>query len=835
MFEKTSGVSPLVFLFPTNRSPLEPNHLHDMKPYTLYTSVVLLALLSIGSAFAITINVNPGDDLVAAVESASPGDIVLLAAGTYPNVKRIGTPKHVTVMGAPFVNSNNDPAMIEAVTVQFKTNVANNFEILDGATIRGIKFTGGDNQLACDGEMRVEYCIFEEGNDHISFNQRGYGKVAHCRFYNSADDGIDINYKDIVPGAYFDIHHNYFEGTGEDGIEFSVKERRNWTERLTMAFHHNHFYNCGTNQVAGGDAIQLIDQSAEESQVSAIESRTILIYNNVFDGNNLSRNGIGCNLRDSKAQINSIGSTTLDEPIWIWNNTFTRFTSAGIAGAERCWAINNIVMDSPLGFVRCDARNNLTYNVPTPLGTAAIDGGDNAFGQDPGINPLSLELTPNGFAIDAGLISAQLGDAGHSLLIEPDFLGHAPDLGALESSGTATNMPPRFTRRQLTRPRVLVNTALTNSVLADVYETDGDILAFAIEGPAWLTIDDNGTLNGTPASNDLGENEWTLTVSDKDGSATATLKLLVWDGTVPPLVARAGEDQTVHAEFNGTYTLTLDGTASSGDIVEYLWMLNGAPLKTGAVTEHTFPIGTHSITLQLTDYLGHTASDEIVITIEPYDTGMVANAGEDQIHIVPAGGSIRATLDASGSIYDPAKLADKKRFLWKERFADGTTKNQGETLEINPTFNVGAHDLVFRIKDSAGNVVRDDVMVYVIETGSDVDGDGMEDIWEYTHYGDMSAKGTTDFDLDGMVDADEFIAGTDPSDPTSLFTIASGVSHGNSIIQWDAVEGRTYKVLGSSSLTNRFSTLAEGLDYPKGAYTGAVEQAAFYKVEVSIK
>ncbi len=87
-------------------------------------------------------------------------------------------------------------------------------------------------------------------------------------------------------------------------------------------------------------------------------------------------------------------------------------------------------------------------------------------------------------------------------------------------------------------------------------------------------------------------------------------------------VARAGADQTVtDQDNNGTETITLDGAASSdsdGNITSYVWTLDGNPIASGAKTTTTLPVGTHVITLTVTDNAtpALTDTDQVTITVE---------------------------------------------------------------------------------------------------------------------------------------------------------------------------------------------------------------------------
>ena len=120
---------------------------------------------------------------------------------------------------------------------------------------------------------------------------------------------------------------------------------------------------------------------------------------------------------------------------------------------------------------------------------------------------------------------------------------------------------------------------------------------------------------------------------------------------------------------------------------------------------------------------------------------------------------------------------------------------------------------------------------------SDIDSDNLPDWWEQSFFGDLSKNGEEDADYDGSNNYTEYVAGTDPNDPTSIFMIDDFTTEaGGYVIIWNALEDRSYRVLKSSDLTfDSFTPISSEIIYPINRYTDVVENVeseSFYKVEV---
>lgn len=82
---------------------------------------------------------------------------------------------------------------------------------------------------------------------------------------------------------------------------------------------------------------------------------------------------------------------------------------------------------------------------------------------------------------------------------------------------------------------------------------------------------------------------------------------------------------------------------------------------------------------------------------------------------------------------------------------------------------------------------------------NDLDEDGLIDGWEVTNFcGIVESDGTGDHDSDHQTDASEYIAGTSPTHNTDVFAI---VTLRDTIIEWTAVPGRTYRLEAGDGTT----------------------------------
>ena len=187
--------------------------------------------------------------------------------------------------------------------------------------------------------------------------------------------------------------------------------------------------------------------------------------------------------------------------------------------------------------------------------------------QDVTVYPVSLPLRP--WEESTSELRIYPASAWFEIQFGSNFGGatqaewHIDNLRVVPDS-VAINQAPVFSSPSLTRPAAVPGVSYTGATLADsASDPDpGDTLTFSkVSGPAWLVIQSNGKLGGTPEASDPGPNEFTVRVTDAAGlSADATLVIQVITEPTASTIQLEAEDATLTGVFISSAVAGYSGT-----------------------------------------------------------------------------------------------------------------------------------------------------------------------------------------------------------------------------------------------------------------------------------
>ncbi|WP_158279897.1 Ig-like domain-containing protein [Coraliomargarita sinensis] len=150
-----------------------------------------------------------------------------------------------------------------------------------------------------------------------------------------------------------------------------------------------------------------------------------------------------------------------------------------------------------------------------------------------------------------GVLSGTPGndDVGlNSFTVEVTDGNGGSDSAVLEVTVVNVNDAPVFTSDPIVGADATENTFYSSTLAGSASDVDvSDILSFSkVSGPDWLNIAADGDLYGTPETDDLGLNSFTVSVSDgHNGSDTAVLEITVVAGSSPTVFTDADANDSL--------------------------------------------------------------------------------------------------------------------------------------------------------------------------------------------------------------------------------------------------------------------------------------------------
>jgi hypothetical protein len=155
-----------------------------------------------------------------------------------------------------------------------------------------------------------------------------------------------------------------------------------------------------------------------------------------------------------------------------------------------------------------------------------------------------------------------------------------------------------------TGPIAFAVTDVDNDPASLIVSKSSDNPALVPDSSISLTSGTDRTVTVTPAANQFGAATITLTVSDGLMIAQTSFVLNVRQANLPPVADASATPTRVISANNVDAVVTLDGSRShdpASDPLAFTWFEGGNIIGAGVVSRRTLAVGTHAITLTVSD------------------------------------------------------------------------------------------------------------------------------------------------------------------------------------------------------------------------------------------
>ena len=249
---------------------------------------------------------------------------------------------------------------------------------------------------------------------------------------------------------------------------------------------------------------------------------------------------------------------------------------------------------------------------------------------------------------------------------------------------------------------------------------DGQNPTLTSNGPSWLTITSEGLMSGTPQASDVGNNAYTITITDGEISVTENLTIEVRENIAPQFsnsssiqtVLRVGcwdDNQTVvdlnwydpnntSSYFQGTDLVTF---ANEESIDWFNITSDGVFLCVNAPSNSD--AGVSPVSLSLTDNRPNVPLSSVYsfdLTVTANDAPEFSNLNDFQSTI-----SVGDTLDFDLDWQDLQE--DQISFIVTENLSWFTWDGSGNIVAVPSSNNIGDYNLIFKISDGCYEVIAE--------------------------------------------------------------------------------------------------------------------------------
>ena len=456
----------------------------------------------------------------AALNAAPARALVLVAPGTYR--ENIVVPRTLTLASTYYTTGDQSAVAGTVIAGASATTDSVLVSSAAGPETRIVGFTirDGNDGIEVGGRAVVEHNVISSGTDGVDFPTGSAGLVHDNVLRGNGDDGVDINHSSVV------ITDNLMQAVGGDGVEARLTD--------VVAPLRDVVIRGNRIEQSHRDGLQIIDDDA--TTTTARSATLVTIDRNIITG--AGRSGIGLLAGGNSSEDYS--GASLVERITVTNNTFDG-NNHGITGGDNLVAVNNVFAHHVGPALKnVDGASRVAYSQFFANGAANtasnVDAATSRTG-DPMLDASSAPL-PGSPVVDAGTASYTL-PSGEVAVQVTGFSGTAPDIGAVESGGSApTNRAPVVDAG----PDATV-TMPASASLAGTASDDG-LPAGSALAVTWSKVSGPGTVS-------FGDANAAATSASFSAAGDYVLRLGATDGELS-----TNDTTTVHVLAEGSTTVT---------------------------------------------------------------------------------------------------------------------------------------------------------------------------------------------------------------------------------------------------------------------------------------
>ncbi len=411
---------------------------------------------------------------------------------------------------------------------------------------------------------------------------------------------------------------------------------------------------------------------------------------------------------------------------------------------------------------------------------------------------------------------------------------------------------PVFPEKSIMGARAVAEVAYSGTLAGSAAGGFGELSYSKVSGPAWLNVETNGVLSGTPTGVDPGLNAFRVQATDENGASGTALLLILVEHTASSVLAAW---ETGNPGFPTVSEVSTDGALSIAGITISTGVEEGSTDGTygtqdGASSnavdgcfEAYSPTKDSSEIYQFTFSITNTGLSELELKTIHFDAFRTWGKAPKNWSLDYINGDLDETNGTnlgSGEFIqhsnnDPSALGGDYEDIDVD-LAASLKSDLSLAAGENAVF-----ELTLSVQTGTTKTYIDNLAVFGVRTSTfvDNDGDGMDDQWELDFFGSVTNDGTGDADMDGLDDLSEYLAGTDPTDPESVLRMdwfSPSTNNANEmVIQWRSVPGKSYRILCTDALGGTWTTYQSGIQATSDTAVAAVPTDAscsFFQVGV---